>query len=81
MLLKMLPEAFLFTKDGRMGNSIRLKFWPDPKYMPSSNEAKVFHRMEGVLLVDAKQTRLAKLSGELISDIDFGFGILGKLQK
>ena len=37
--------------------------------------------MEGVLLIDAKQTRLAKLSGELISDVDFGLGILGKLKK
>ncbi|HMJ23588.1 MAG TPA: hypothetical protein VK513_16855 [Terriglobales bacterium] len=41
----------------------------------------MFHRMEGVLLIDAEQTRLAKLSGTLISNVDFGFGILGKLQK
>lgn len=45
-----------------MGNSIRLKFRPDPKYQPTSNEAKVFHSMEGVLLVDAKQARLAIIS-------------------
>jgi hypothetical protein len=80
-LLKMLPEAFLFTNDGRVGDSIRLKFRPDPKFRPTSNEAKVFHSMEGVLFVDAKQGRLAKLSGELISDVKFGFGILGKLEK
>jgi hypothetical protein len=76
-----LPEAFLFARAGREGKSIRLKFRPNPKYRPSSNEAKVFHAMEGVLLIDAKQTRLAKLSGRLISDVDFGFGILGKLRK
>jgi hypothetical protein len=58
-----------------------LKFRPNPKYRPSSNEAKVFHNMEGVLLIDAKQTRLATLSGKLSSDVDFGFGILGKLEK
>jgi hypothetical protein len=80
-LLKLLPEAFLFTRAGREGKSIRLKFRPNPKYRPSSNEARVFHAMEGVLLIDAKQTRLAKLSGRLISDVDFGFGILGKLRK
>ena len=80
-LLKLLPEAFLFTRAGREGKSIRLKFRPNPKYRPSSNEARVFHAMEGVLLIDAKQTRLAKLSGELIADVDFGFGILGKLRK
>ncbi len=80
-LLKLLPEAFLFTRAGREGKSVRLKFRPNPNYRPSSNESKVFHGMEGVLLIDAKQTRLAKLSGELISDVDFGLGILGKLKK
>jgi len=76
-----LSEAFLFTRPGREGKSVRLKFRPNPNYRPSSNESKVFHGMEGVLLIDAKQTRLAKLSGELISDVDFGLGILGKLKK
>ena len=80
-MLKMLPDAFLFTGDGRQGNSIRLKFRPNPKYRPPSNESKVFHHMEGILLIDAKQIRLAKLAGALMSDVEFGFGILGKLQK
>ena len=80
-LMKLLPDAFLFTRAGREGKSVRLKFRPNPKFRPSSNEAKVFHGMEGELLIDAKQTRLAKLSGTLTSDVDFGFGILGKLRK
>jgi hypothetical protein len=80
-LLKMLPDVFLFTGDGRQGDSIRLKFRPNPKYRPPNNESKVFHHMEGILLIDAKQIRLAKLSGTLVSDVEFGFGILGKLQK
>jgi hypothetical protein len=80
-MLKILPDAFRFTGDGRQGNSVRLKFLPNPKYRPPSNESKVFHHMEGILLIDAKQIRLAKLSGTLVSDVEFGFGILGKLQK
>jgi hypothetical protein len=80
-LLTMLPDVFVFTRDGREGKSVLLKFRPNPKYRPSSNEAKVFHSMEGVLLIDAKQGRLAKLSGKLVSDVEFGFGILGRLQK
>jgi hypothetical protein len=79
--LRLLPDAFLFNRDGSEGRSVRLRFRPNPKYRPSSNEAKVFHSMEGVMLIDAKQTRLAKLTGKLISDVEFGFGILGKLQK
>jgi hypothetical protein len=80
-MLKTLPDAFLFFRDGHVGKSIRLKFRPNPKYEPSSREAKVFHSMEGILLIDAKQTRLARLSGRLVSDVDFGFGILGRLEK
>jgi hypothetical protein len=80
-LLKMLPEAFLFTEHGQIGESLRLTFLPNPQYRPSSNEAKVFHNMRGELLIDAKRARLARLSGELISDVDFGWGILGRLQK
>jgi len=80
-MLKMLPDAFLFVRNGRQGKSIRLKFRPNPEYHPTTNESKVFHNMVGVLLIDAKQTRLEKLSGTLASDVDFGFGILGKLEK
>ena len=80
-MLKMLPDAFLFFRDGRVGNSIRLKFRPNPNYDPPSSEAKVFHSMEGILLIDAKETRLARLSGRLMSDVDFGFGILGRIEK
>jgi len=80
-LLKLLPDAFLFTQDGRVGNSIRLKFRPNPKYKPPSNAARVFHAMEGFLLIDSSQMRLARLEGRLVSDVDFGLGILGKLRK
>jgi hypothetical protein len=80
-VLKILPEAFLFIRDGRAGRSIKLKFRPDPKYDPSSNEAKVFHRMQGTLLIDAAEIRLARLNGYLISDVDFGLGILGKVYR
>ena len=80
-LLKLLPDAFQFTREGRQGKFVRLKFQPDPGFRPLSNEAKVFHSMEGILLIDARQIRLAKLSGKLMSDVEFGFGILGKLQK
>src|SRR3954452_4217717 len=80
-LLKLLPDAFQFTRDGRQGKFVRLKFQPNPGFRPLSNEAKVFHSMEGILLIEPRQIRLAKLSGKLMSDVEFGLGILGKLQK
>ena len=80
-LLNMLPDAFLFADDGREGKSVRLKFRPNPRYRPRSNKSRVFHSMKGILLIDAREIRLARLSGSLMSDVEFGFGILGKLRK
>ena len=80
-LLKILPDAFLFTDAGRVGQRLKLRFRPNPKYNPSSNEAKVFHNMAGFLLIDPKEKRLAEISGKLIQDVGFFGGILGKLRK
>ena len=37
--------------------------------------------MKGSLLVDAKQKRLAEISGKLMSEVKFGGGVLGHLDK
>lgn len=80
-LMKILPDAFLFTNAGHQGNSVVLRFRPNPKYNPPSNEAKVFHAMAGELVINSKETRLEKLSGKLTENVDFGLGILGKIRK
>lgn len=80
-LLKILPDAFLFTAAGHTGNAIVLHFRPNPNYNPPSREAKVFHAMAGELVIDARETRLEKLTGKLTQDVDFGLGILGKIHK
>lgn len=80
-VLKILPDAFVFRKAGQQGRLLQLAFKPNPKYEPSSNEAKVFHAMAGVLVVDVKEKRLRKIAGTLTHDIDFGAGILGKIRE
>jgi hypothetical protein len=80
-LLAMLSKAFLYKSQGRQGQIIRLTFQPNPKFHPPSREAKVFHTMAGTLLIDAKSMRLSQLSGHLIHSVNFGGGILGRLQK
>ena len=80
-LLLMLPKAFLYKSDGHDGQIIRLSFTPNPAFQPSARAAKVFHAMAGTLLIDLKSMRLATLSGHLISNVNFGGGILGKLHK
>ena len=80
-LLKILPDAFLYTVDGEQGGKIQLKFRPNPKFNPTTREAKVFHKMQGTLVIDKKEMRLVSIDGKLMSDVNFGFGILAKLHK
>jgi hypothetical protein len=80
-MLQMLPEAFIFQYDGMDGEFTKLKFTPNPNFDPPTREAQVFHAMAGEVEVDAKQLRLAKISGTLMEDVEFGWGILGHLYK
>jgi hypothetical protein len=80
-LLKMLPDALTYQYAGKRGDTIRLTFKPNPNFHASTHEAEVFHHMAGVMLINSKNKRLAELSGKLISEVKFGGGILGHLNK
>jgi|ERR1035438_824311 hypothetical protein len=80
-LMKLIPNAFVFRLEGRDDEKIALKFTPNPEFRPSGHEAEVFHHMEGTLVLDVKQKRLAEISGRLVSAVKFGAGLLGHLDK
>jgi hypothetical protein len=84
-MVRMLPDAFLFTADGMVdgpnGPCYRFKFRPNPAFTPPDREGEVYHGMVGELWVDQAQLRLAKIDAHLISDVNFGWGVLGKLFK
>jgi hypothetical protein len=80
-LFKMIPDAFLFSYEGHEGEWVKLGFKPNPTFQPSSREARVLHAMEGEILVQAKQRKLAAISGHLMEDVKFGGGLLGHLEK
>lgn len=80
-LLTMLPNAFYFHYDGTVGDLVRLKFEPNPNFQPPTREAQVFHHMAGHVLIDARQKRLAEISGTLTSEVKFFWGLLGHLNK
>ena len=56
-----------------------LKFKPNPKFSPPNHETAVYAGMEGDLTIDRKAMRIAKIDGTLFKDVDFGWGILGRL--
>jgi len=84
-MVRMLPDAFLFTLDGMVegpnGPCYRLKFRPNPAFTPPDREGEVYHGMVGELWVGQAQLRLVKIDAHLISDVNFGWGVLGRLYK
>jgi hypothetical protein len=90
-ILAAMPDAFTYTFDGfeegRPGiggpgrKLIRLKFHADPAYNPPSRVEQVLTGMQGYILIDPNNYRIAKIDGTLYKDVGFGWGILGHLDK
>jgi hypothetical protein len=80
-LFTILPDVFVFSYASRQGDLVTLTFRPNPKFQPSSLEARVFQGMQGEMTVDTKQERLAAINGHLMQDVKFGGGLLGHLDK
>jgi hypothetical protein len=84
-MVRLLPHAFIYTFEAmdncQSGPCYRLGMKPNPRFTPPDREAEVYHGMAGEIWIDQRQERMAKLSVHLISDVDFGWGIVGKLYK
>jgi|SRR5579872_1659252 len=90
-IVKALPEAFLYEYDGdETGTAAlaaegmhlaRLKFRSNPAYRPPSHVEEVLVGMQGTLLIDPIAHRIARIDGTLFKEVNFGWGILGHLNK
>ena len=80
-ILALLPDAFLYDYDGEENGCHRLRFRPNPDYPAHTIEARIFHSMNGTLWIDARSKRLSRLDGHVEENLDFGYGILGRLYK
>lgn len=80
-IFKMIPDAFIFQQTGQSGDAIRLSFTPNPQFQPPSREGKVLQHMTGEMWVSASQKRLIAIDGRLTSEVKFGAGLLGHLEK
>jgi hypothetical protein len=84
-VMRALPDAFLYTFAGVVetpqGPSYRLSFQPNPKFDPEDLEAQVLKGMAGELWIDIAQQRVTRLSGKRLHDVEYGWGILGKLEE
>ncbi len=80
-ILALLPDAFLYDFVNVENSCWHLRFYPDPQYPAKTIESRIFHALTGELWIDVRTKHLVRLDGRLQSNVDFGFGILGRLYK
>ena len=93
-LMRLLPDAFLYRDQGTTpclprqavgpadgGTCHHLTFSPNPSFEPPDVEANIFRGLAGEVWIDQAQDRLTRLDAHVIANVDFGWGILGKLDK
>lgn len=81
-MAKVLPEAVLLEFSGVEPNGeLRFLFSPNPKFNPSSRETQIFKGMEGTIWLEPRLERIVRIEGRLVKDVNFGWGIFGKLYK
>jgi len=85
-LMRSLPDAFNYTVNGvtKAANGhemVRLGFKAKPGWSAPTHETRVLEGMQGNMLIDKTAGRIAEINGELFKDVDFGWGILGRLFK
>jgi hypothetical protein len=80
-LLQAIPEAFIFKYNGIEGTQVRLEFKPNASFSPPTRELAVYHAMNGKVWIDQSAKRLSRIEGELFERVNFGWGLLGHLEK
>ena len=84
-VLRALPAAFTYqyagAGTGRTGWVQKFSFKPNPNFEPPDLETQALTAMAGEIWIDPAELRVVRLEGHLDHDIDFGWGILGRLNK
>ncbi len=82
-VLRVLPDAFEYQYAGPVPNGTleRFTFRPNPNFSPPDLETQVLTAVSGEIWIDAARERVTRLEGHLQQDVDFGWGILGRLNQ
>lgn len=84
-ILRALPTAFTYrpagVEPGVDGPLERFSFVPNPSFDPPNMETVAMTQMSGEIWIDSNRGRIARLEGRLQQDVNFGWGILGQLDK
>jgi hypothetical protein len=81
-VIEMLPQAFLYEYSGPSeGDQVHLSFRPNPAFTPTSYDGRIVHALSGTLVVNRRLKRLVAMKGQLMDRVDFGYGLLGYVEK
>jgi hypothetical protein len=80
-LLRVIPEVLLFEDQGKQGGMERLRFRPNPAYKPKSYEETVLHALNGIIMIDLQEKRLAQITATVTQQVEFGHGLIGSLKE
>jgi hypothetical protein len=80
-IVKAFPRAFFFDYAGMEKGLLRFDFRPDPDFSPKDRETQMYRGMEGSVWIEPVQERIVRIEGVLVKDVNFGWGIMGHLNK
>jgi hypothetical protein len=84
-VLRALPAAFVYQYvgpvEGPAGTVEKFTFKPNPGYNPPDLETEILPAMTGEIWIDPASQRVTRLEGHLQQDVDFGWGMLGRLNQ
>ncbi len=86
-VLRALPTAFVYQlaadseSAAQPGAIVKFAFRPNPSFDPPDLETQALAAMAGEIWIDRTQERVTRLEGRLQHEVDFGWGIIGRLNK
>lgn len=80
-IVKAFPRAFFFDYAGVEKGLLRFNFRPDPDFSAKDRETQMYRGMEGSVWIEPRQERIVRIEGVLVKDVNFGWGIVGHLNK
>jgi hypothetical protein len=92
-VLRALPTAFVYQDEGPGAGPTgepgvspaskveKFSFRPNPSFSPPDLETQILTQMMGSIWIDPVELRVVRLEGHLQRDVDFGWGILGRLNQ
>lgn len=84
-ILRALPDAFIYRYAGTVqspaGLAEKFTFQPNTGFSPPDLETHALTVMAGEIWILPAEERVVRLEGHLQHDVDFGWGLLGRLDK